>query len=100
MLSYPPRRLMDVWRDPDYYRLEKKSHVLLTAAIDYAIKPLVVFVAEKPPEPFLKRYAARFGKRILYMPLAQFSQATLKKLRVFHVLDSHDKRADAGDYIH
>lgn len=99
MMSYPPRRLLDVWRDPDYERLRSKSEVLLAAAIDYAVKPLVIYVAEKPPQPILKRYAEQFGKRILFMPLSQFSAVTLKKLRVFHVMDSHDRRGTAEEYI-
>ena len=100
MMSYPPRRLHDIWHDPDYASLRTKAQVLLTAAIDYAIEPLIIYVASKPPEPFFKRYAERFSKRILFMPLSQFSQVTLKKLRIFHVLDSYQRRQIADDYIH
>src|SRR5205807_9091250 len=99
LMSYPPRRLHDVWHDPDYFDLPSKSQVLLAAAIDYALKPLVVYVAERPPEQFMKRYAARFGKRILFMPLSQFSPVTLKNLRLFHVLDSYERRKIADEYI-
>lgn len=99
LMSYPPRRMHDIWHDPYYLELHAKSQILLAVAIDYALKPLVLYVAEKPPEQFLKRYAARFGKRILFMPLSQFSPVTLKKLRIFHVLDSYERRKIADDYI-
>ena len=37
MMSYPPRRLFDVWSDQDYCELRNKPEVLLAAAIDYAL---------------------------------------------------------------
>jgi len=99
MMSYPPGRLYDVWRDPDYASCQSKSEVLLRAAIEYALKPIIVYVAEKPPKSKMKRFANRFGKKIVYIPLGSLSQIMLNKIRVFHVLDGHDKREIAGDYI-
>lgn len=99
MMSYPPRRLFDVWNDPDYAPLRTKAEVLLAAAIDYAVKPLIVYAAAKPPRSLLKSYAKRFGKKIVYIPIGQLSPITLNKLRIFHVLDGHDKRSIADEYI-
>lgn len=100
MMSYPPRRLMDVWEDPDYAECRSKAELLLMAAIDYAIKPIIVYVAEKPPRSKIKHFANRFGKKIIFIPLKQLSPLMLNKIRVFHVLDGHDKRESAGDYIY
>lgn len=100
MMSYPPRRMMNVWNDPDYEECRSKPEVLLMAAIDYATKPLVVYVADKPPRSILKSFARRFGKKIVYIPIGQLSPVTLNKLRVFHVLDGHDKRSIADEYIY
>ncbi len=99
MMSYPPRRMRDIWHDPDYDECQTKAERLLLAAIDYAVKPLIVYVAAKPPRSIIKSFAKRFGKKIVYMPIGQFSPITLNKLRVFHVLDGHDKRQIADDYI-
>ncbi len=99
MMSYPPRRMYDIWSDPDYQECISKAEVLLMAAIDYAVKPLVVYVASKPPRSIIKSFARRYGKKIVYIPIGQLSPVTLNKLRVFHVLDGHDKREIAGDYI-
>lgn len=99
MMSYPPRRLLDVWTDPDYGECRSKSEVLLMAAIDYSVQPLITFVASKPPRSAIKSYARRFGKKVVYLPIGQLSPVTLNKLRVFHVLDGRDKRGIAGDYI-
>jgi len=99
MMSYPPRRMYDVWSDPDYTECRSKAEVLLMAAIDYAIQPLITYVAAKPPRTALKSYARRFGKKIVYVPIGQLSPVTLNKLRAFHVLDGHDKRNIAGEFI-
>lgn len=100
MMSYPPRRLFDVWSDSDYHVCRTKPEVLLMAAIDYAVKEIIVYVAAKPPRSFMKSFARRFGKKIVYIPLGQLSPITLNKLRVFHVLDGHSKRSVAGEYIY
>lgn len=99
MMSYPPRRLLDVWTDPDYSECRTKAEVLLMAAIDYAVQPLITYVGAKPPRSIIKSYAKRFGKKIVYLPIGQLSPITLNKLRVFHVLDGRDRREIAGEYI-
>ncbi len=100
MMSYPPRRMGNIWYDPDYYGCRTKSEVLLMAAIDYAIKPVIVYIASAPPRSQLKSFARRFGKKIVYIPIGQLSPITLNKLRAFHVLDGHDKREIADEYIY
>lgn len=99
LLSYPPRRLGEVWSDPDYESCQTKAELLLMVAIDYSLQPSVVYVAAKAPRTALKTFAARYGKKILYIPIGQLSPVTLNKLRVFHVLDGHHRRAIAGEYI-
>lgn len=99
MMSYPPRRMRNVWTDPDYGECRSKSEVLLMAAIDYAFSPLIVYVATTPPRSALKSFAKRFGRKVVYIPIGQLSPVTLNKIRVFHVLGGYDKRAIAGDYI-
>lgn len=99
MMSYPPRRMYDVWTDPDYSECRSKAEVLLMAAIDYSVKPLITYVASKPPRSFLKSFAKRYGKKVVYLPYGQLSPVTLNKIRIFHVLSGRDKRDIAGDYI-
>ena len=99
MMSFPPRRLLNVWTDPDYGECRTKAEVLLMAAIDYAVQPLITYVAAKPPRSAIKSYARRFGKKVVYLPIGQLSPITLNKLRVFHVFDGKERREIAGDYI-
>jgi len=99
MLSYPPRRLMEVWSDPDYRFADTRAEVLLLAALDYSTERNVVYVAAKPPRSIFKQHAARIGRTIVYIPLGSLSPVRLKQLRVLHVLAGHDKRAFAREYI-
>lgn len=99
MMSYPPRRLDNIWADSDYHECRSKAEVLLMAAIDYAIHPVIVYVAKNPPRSIFKSFAGRYGKKIVYIPIGQLSSVTLNKLRIFHVLDGHDRRDGADEYI-
>lgn len=99
MLTYPPGRLMDVWSDPVYGEARTKSELLLMSAIDYSEEKHVVYVAPKPPRTWFRTFAARLGKKVVYLPLGQLSPVSLKKIRVFHVLSGHRVRRIAKDYI-
>jgi hypothetical protein len=99
LLSYPPRRMDDVWSDGDYSFAQGKAEVLLLAALDYSPEKHVVYVAARPPRSYFRQAAQRLGKKIVYIPIGSLSPVTLKKLRVFHVLFGHDKRKIARDYI-
>ncbi len=99
LLSLPPLRMTDIWTDSDYEFAESKPERLLLAALDYSLEKLVVYVAARPPRSIFRTIAGRLGKKILYLPLGQLSPVSLKKIRVFHVLDSHDRRAEAKEYV-
>jgi hypothetical protein len=99
LMSLPPRRMFDVWADPDYDMAETKAERLLMAGIDYSVGKLVVYAAVRPPRSIFRSMAARLGQKILYIPLGQLSPAQLKRIRVVHVLDGHERRPIAKDYV-
>jgi hypothetical protein len=99
LMSLPPRRMVDVWNDPDYEFALNKPERLLLAGLDYSIHRHVVYVAARPPRSIFRTVAGRLGRSILYIPIGQLSPPKLKKLRVVHVLDSHARRREAKEYI-
>jgi len=99
LLSYPPLRMLDVWKDPEYRWFHSKAEKLLVAALDYSLEKYVVYVAAQPPRSYLKGMAARMDRQIVYVPIGTLSPNMFKKIRIFHVLFGHDKRALAKDYI-
>jgi hypothetical protein len=99
LMTLPPRRLYDVWADPDYEFAESKPERLLMAALDYSVERFVVYVAAKPPRSIFRSIAAHLNRKILYVPIGQLSPTKVKRLRVVHVLDSYARRSEAKEYI-
>jgi len=99
LMTLPPRRLYDVWSDPDYEFAESKPERLLMAALDYSVERFVVYVAAKPPRSIFRSIAAHLNRKILYVPIGQLSPTKVKRLRVVHVLDSYARRTEAKEYI-
>jgi hypothetical protein len=99
LMTLPPRRMIDVWSDPDYDFARTKPERLLLAGLDYSRQRHVVYVAARPPRSVFRTIAYRLGRSILYLPIGQLSSDKLKKLRVVHVLDSYARRAEARQYL-
>jgi len=99
MLTYPPMRVYDIWKDPFFDMARNKPERLLMAAIDYSLEKHVVYVAADPPSGWCQSMAAKLGKRIIYLPIGIFSPVTLKKIRQFHVLEGHHVRRYARFFI-
>src|SRR5208282_2412582 len=87
LLSYPPRRMLDVWSDPLFEPARSKAERLLLAGLDYSVEQQVLYVAAHPPRSWFRGWAERLGRKLVYLPVGQLSPGTLKKIRTFHVLD-------------
>ena len=83
----------------DFPDAESKSERLLLTAIDYSQERIIVYVAAKPPRSLLKSHAEKFGKKVVYIPIADLSPVTLRQVRVFHVLDGYPVRKWAKEYV-
>jgi hypothetical protein len=99
LLTYPPGRMFHVFEDPYFDDAETKAERLLYAAIDYSTERSIVYVAPKPPRPRIVAIARRSGRQIAYLPIGQLSPGTLRKIRVFHVLEGRGVRSYAADYV-
>ncbi len=99
LMTLPSRRLYDIWNDLDYEAAQTKAERLLMAGLDYSLERNVVYVAAKPPRPYMRQLAARVRRKLIYIPLGQLSPAKLKKIRVVHVLDSYARREQAKEFL-
>ncbi len=99
VLSYPPYRMVDIWRDRFFNIARSKAERLLLAGIDYSEERLVAYIAAKPPRSFCHTFAHTQGRKIIYLPLGQFSPVLLTKIRFFHVLENPDLRKVAHLYV-
>jgi hypothetical protein len=98
-LSWPPRRMADIWTDARYEVARTPPERLVLAALDYSMERVVVVVAPHPPASRMREWAARLDRQLVYLPIGQFAPTTRRRLRVMHVLDGHSRRANARDYI-
>jgi hypothetical protein len=99
LMTYPPGRMFHVFEDPYFEDAQNKAERLLYAAIDYSVERSIVYVAAKPPRPKLVALARRTGRQIAYLPIGQLSPQTLRKIRVFHVLEGRSVRSYAAEYL-
>ena len=84
---------------PSIYQAMGGQGAVLQAALDYSTERVVIHAAAKPPRPIFREIAARLNRKILHLPLGTLSPATLRKIRVMHVLSGHAKRKVAKDYL-
>lgn len=99
VLSYPPYRMLDVWRDRFFEPARSKAERLLLAGIDYSEERLVAYIAARPPRSYCQTFAHKLRRKIVYLPIGQFSPVLLHKIRFFHVLEGYETRNIAALYI-
>lgn len=99
LLTTPPGRMWPIWEDPRLRHFRRKSQLLLAAGLQLTRDPVVLYIAPRPPHPFLKRVALRMGLRVLHQPLGSLSPQHILRLRTFHILASHQTRTWAHRFI-
>jgi hypothetical protein len=72
---------------------------MIAAACMHAECPHVALLSSAPPGAGWRRLAKRFKKKLVHVPLASFSQSTVQQLRIVHVLNGHEIRSFAADFI-
>lgn len=96
---YPANYIPDIWSFPGVEQLGTCAEALLAAGILFSEDRYVAYVAGRPPGSRMKELAAQYDRHIVYMPRAGFPPSQLKKIRKFHILNGHDVRQYAADYI-
>lgn len=100
---FPPRNIPDIWNEKffkNYPMGKKKADKLLLAAILFAQKPFITYVAKNKPDNVFYSMAARLHVKIIYLPLDRFNPVSLRALRNLHVLAGKKIRSYAHKYIH
>jgi len=65
----------------------------------FSAERVVAYVGAKKPSATLRTMAARLKKRLLWIPLATFSNETIRNLRRFHILNGKEVRSWATRFI-
>ena len=100
---FPPRNIPDIWNGKflkNYPLGKKKADRLLLAALLFAQKPFITYIAKNKPASIFYSMAARLRIKIIYLPLDRFNPVSLRALRNLHVLAGKKIRSYAHKYIH
>ena len=99
LFLFPPRPVPEIWRDRRLDYCDTLEERLIAAGCLHAGEKHVALLAPGPPGLGWKRLAKRYGKTLIHVPTARFSQQTLQQLRMFHVLNGREVRSYAADFI-
>jgi hypothetical protein len=99
LFFFPPMAIPDIWRDPALDFTETLEERLLAAACRYSACPHIALVSVAPPGAGWRKLAQRYRKKWVYLPLSQFSDATIQQLRMVHVLNGREVRSYAAEFI-
>ena len=99
MFLFPPVAIPDIWHDPRFDFAATLEERLLAATCRYSQSRHVAIVSPLPPGPAWRQIAKEYGKQWVHVPLSQFNEATLEQMRLVHVLNGHEVRSYADQFI-
>jgi hypothetical protein len=99
LFLFPPMHIADIWRDRRLDFTETLEERLLAAACMYSTCPHIALVAAALPGAGWRKLAQRYNKKWVHLPLAQFSDELIQQLRMVHVLNGHEVRSYAAEFI-
>jgi hypothetical protein len=99
MFLFPPRPIPEVWTDRRFDFTDTLEERLLAAACFYSECRHIAVLSESPPGPGWRRLAKQYGKKLIHLPLGRFSQETIQRLRIVHVLNGKQVRSYAAHFI-
>ena len=99
MFLFPPRMIPDIWEDPRFHFAQTLEERLLAGACFHSREMHVALVSPIPPKGAWRQIARRFNRKIIPIPLKRFSGQTIHQLRHFHVLNGHNIRSYAAQFI-
>lgn len=99
-LLFPPRPVRNVFEMPTRESgFNGLAEQLLYGALLNSREKSVAYVSQRKPGLRMKRMAAQFHRRLVWVPMAAFSAETLRRLRKFHILNGKEVRSWASRYI-
>lgn len=99
MFLFPPRHIPEVFQDRSLDFTTTLEERLIAAGCKYAQSPHIVLLSPAPPGAGWRRLAKQYKKKLVHVPLGQFSDSTIQQLRIVHVLNGKDVRSYAAHFI-
>jgi hypothetical protein len=99
MFLFPPIPIPDIWSDKRLDFTTTLEERLIAAACLHSRSPHVALLSSLPPGGAWRRIAKHFRRQLVHVPLGQFSDETVQRLRMVHVLNGRHVRSYAADFI-
>ncbi|MBV6471028.1 MAG: hypothetical protein NBKEAIPA_02955 [Nitrospirae bacterium] len=99
LFMFPPRPIPDIWHDEALGFAKTLEERLIAAGAVHSREAHLALVTPVPPRAAWRRIATHFGRRIVPLPLSRFSGQLIDRLRRFHVLNGHEIRSFAAQFI-
>ena len=99
LFLFPPRPIPDIWDDPRLDFAKTLEERLIAGACLHSMEKHVTLVSSIPPLTRWKHIAGQFESKLIPVSLSRFSGQTVARLRRFHVLNGHEIRSFAGQFI-
>jgi hypothetical protein len=99
MFLFPPVMIPDIWTDRRLNFAETLEERLISAGCLHSRSPRVALLSPLPPGPAWRKIAKHFRRQLVHVPLGQFSDETVQRLRGVHVLNGKHVRSYAADFI-
>lgn len=99
MFLFPPRPIPDIWQDVRFDFTQTLEELLVAGACAHSQEHHVALVSPIPPKSAWRRIAKRYKRKLVPIPLKRFSGQTIHRLRQFHVLNGHEIRSYAAQFI-
>ena len=96
---FPPRPIPNIWDDPHLQFTQTLEERLIAGAAAHSLTPYFAVVSPVPPRLQWKQIAVKFQRKLIPIPLSRFSGQTIARLRRFHVLNGHEIRSFASEFI-
>ena len=99
LFLFPPMSIPDIWSNEELDFADTLEDRLIAAACVHSQSRHIALLSPGAPGMGWRRMAKRHGKRLVHVPLGQFSDATVQQLRLVHVLNGHEVRSFASHFI-
>jgi hypothetical protein len=99
LFIFPPRAIPDIWTDETLGFARTLEERLIAAGAVHSRETHVALVTPVPPKARWRQIARQFDRRLVPIPLSRFSGQMIDRLRRFHVLNGHEIRSFAAQFI-
>ncbi|WHZ21840.1 MAG: hypothetical protein OJF47_000952 [Nitrospira sp.] len=99
LFIFPPRPIPDIWTDEALGFAKTLEERVIAAGAVHSRETHLALVTPVPPKARWRQIAGQFGRRLVPIPLSRFSGQLIDRLRRFHVLNGHEIRSFAAQFI-